>query len=69
VALDHGASGSGERRVLVQAVAHQGQAAVGCIDFGSGLLESESTHEPKSTDWVNGCQELLYRSMACYCRL
>ena len=45
MALDHGASGSGERRVLVQAVAHQGQAAVGCIDFGSGLLESESTHE------------------------
>jgi len=34
--------------VPVQAVAHQGQSAVGCIDFGSGLLESESTHEPNA---------------------
>jgi hypothetical protein len=55
--------------VPVQTVAHQGQSAVGCVDFGSGLLESESTHGPKSTDWVNGCQMLLYRARPCYCRL
>ena len=45
VPLDDCASGFDQRRVPVQAVAHQGQSAVGCIDFGSGLLESESTHE------------------------
>ena len=48
VALDDRASGFDQRRVPVQTMAYQGQSAMGCIDFGSGLLESESTHEPNA---------------------
>lgn len=66
VALDYGESGFGERPMPVQTVAHRGQAAVGCIDFGSGLLENESAREPKA---LTGCAMLLYRPRACYCRL
>ncbi len=29
-------------------MARQGQTAVGCIDFVSGLLESEGMHEPRA---------------------
>lgn len=46
--LDDGAGGFGERCMPVQAMTDQGQPAIGCIDFGSGLLESEGTHEPKA---------------------
>lgn len=66
VALDYGAGGFGERPMPVQTVAHRGQAAVGCIDFGSGLLENESAREPKA---LTGCAMLLYPPKARYCRL
>jgi hypothetical protein len=46
VALDDRASRFGEWRMPVKTIAHQGQSAMGGVDFGSGLLESESTHEP-----------------------
>lgn len=46
VALDDRPSRFDQRRVPVQTMARHGQSAVGCIDFGSGLLESEGKHEP-----------------------
>jgi len=44
--VGHGARGLAQRRVLVQAMAQQGQPAMGCIDFGLRLLESEGAHGP-----------------------
>jgi len=35
-----------QRCMPIQTMAHKGQSAVRSVDFGSGLLESKSTHEP-----------------------